>query len=106
VGAELNPASLIGFYQRTLKKGVTFTPISLLREISGDKVVAVNVYSGEERTIDGIDTVIFSGINKAEDELYRSLKGKVKELYAIGDCMAPRKITNAIQEGNRIGRLL
>ena len=106
VGAELNPSSLIGFYQRTLKKRVTFIPISQLKDISGDKIVYVNIYSGEERTIDGIDTIILSGINKAENGLFRSLRGKVKELCAIGDCVAPRKITNAIEEGNRIGRLL
>jgi len=106
VGAELNPSSLIGFYQRTLKKGVTFIPMSQLKEVSGDKIVYVNVYSGEEKTINGIDIIVMSGINKAENGIYRSLMGKVKELYAIGDCVAPRKVTNAIHEGNRIGRLL
>jgi hypothetical protein len=28
----------------------------------------------------------------------------VKELYRIGDCVAPRKIDMAIHEGYRVGR--
>ena len=31
---------------------------------------------------------------------------KVKELYRIGDCVAPRKTDMAIVEGNRVGRRL
>ena len=32
------------------------------------------------------------------------LKGKVKELYRIGDCVAPRKVDMAIWEGHKLGR--
>jgi hypothetical protein len=41
---------------------------------------------------------------RVEDALYMSLKGKVKELYRIGDSVAPRKVDMAIWEGHRIGR--
>jgi len=40
----------------------------------------------------------------ADDRLYFALKGKVKDLYRIGDCVAPRKTDMAIVEGNRVGR--
>jgi hypothetical protein len=33
-----------------------------------------------------------------------SLKGKVPELYRIGDCVSPRKVDMAIWEGLKIGR--
>jgi hypothetical protein len=42
--------------------------------------------------------------NRTEDSLYFSLKGKVKELYRIGDCVAPRKVDMAILEGDKVGR--
>jgi hypothetical protein len=38
--------------------------------------------------------------------MYKELKGKVKELYAIGDCVAPRKVNEAMIEGDRVGRLI
>ena len=36
--------------------------------------------------------------------LYKSLKGKVKELHRIGDCVAPRKVDMAIWDGHKVGR--
>ena len=42
----------------------------------------------------------------AEEDLYRRLKGEVKELYRIGDCLAPRTIEMAVFEGWKIGEKL
>jgi hypothetical protein len=42
--------------------------------------------------------------NAARDDLYFALKGKVKELYRVGDCVAPRKVDMAIHEGYVAGR--
>ena len=39
-----------------------------------------------------------------DEDLYFALKGKVKELYRIGDCVAPRKVDMAIWEGHKVGR--
>jgi hypothetical protein len=44
--------------------------------------------------------------NRPNHDLYFGLKGKIKELYRIGDCVAPRKIDMAIWEGNKVGRIL
>jgi hypothetical protein len=44
--------------------------------------------------------------NKPDDALYFRLKNRIKELYRIGDCVAPRKIDMAILEGNKVGRIL
>ncbi len=38
------------------------------------------------------------------DAIYKELKGKVPELYRIGDCVAPRKTQYAIWDGHMIGR--
>jgi hypothetical protein len=50
--------------------------------------------------------VVYALGNRAEDGLYQALKGKIKELYRIGDCVAPRKIDMAILEGDRVGRMI
>ncbi len=36
--------------------------------------------------------------------LFDALKDKVPEIYAIGDCVKPRKIYDAIHEGFHVGR--
>jgi hypothetical protein len=44
--------------------------------------------------------------NVVEDHLYKQLKGQVKTLYRIGDCVAPRGIDMAIMEGRIAGEKL
>ena len=53
---------------------------------------------------EGYDTIVLAAGNVADDALYFALKGKVPELYRIGDCVAPRKTDMAIVEGHRVGR--
>jgi thioredoxin reductase len=90
--------------QRLAKKGVTFTPDIAVLEIQGTLVKGLNVYSNEMMDFDGYNTVVLVAGNVSQDKLYFDLKGKVKELYRIGDCVAPRKTDMAIVEGHRVGR--
>ncbi len=107
VGVELGPiGDLYSSRQRLLQKGVTFTTDMRAEEINGTAVRAVNIYSNEAHIYNGYDTVVVIVANRPNDTLYFRLKGKVRELYRIGDCVAPRKIDMAILEGNRVGRIL
>lgn len=92
--------------QRLAKKGVTCTPDIAVLEIQGTVVKGLNVYSNEMMDFEGYDTVVLAAGNVALDALYFALKGKIQEVYRIGDCVAPRKTDMAIVEGHRIGRLL
>lgn len=50
------------------------------------------------------DTVVLAiGGEKANSELYMKLYGKVPELYIVGDCVKPRKIMDAIEDGAFVG---
>jgi hypothetical protein len=69
-------------------------------------VKGLNVYSNETMEFDEYDTVVLVAGNLSLDRLYFDLKGKVEELYRIGDCVAPRKTDMAIVEGHRVGRLI
>jgi hypothetical protein len=75
-------------------------------EIQGTLVKGLNVYSNEMIDFEGYDTVVLAAGNTADDALYFALKGKVKEIYRIGDCVAPRLTDMAIADGHRVGRLL
>jgi len=107
VGIELGPiGDLYTSRQRLLQKGVTFTSDRRVQEIDGTTVKTVNVYSNEVFVYEGYDTIVVIMANRPNHDLYFGLKGKIKELYRIGDCVAPRKIDMAIWEGNKVGRIL
>ena len=107
IGSELGPPqdSYLS-HQRLAQKGVTFTPDFAVVEIKGLEVNGLNFYSNEWQTFSDYDSVVYALGNRVEDGLYKALKGKVKELYRIGDCVAPRKIDMAILEGENIGRMI
>ncbi|MFX0199091.1 MAG: FAD-dependent oxidoreductase [Candidatus Hodarchaeota archaeon] len=107
VGMELAATwDLTALYMRLRSKGVVLSPNTALKEISGKTVVALDIYANTERRIEGVDTVVLATGNQANNQLYRNLKGKVKELHVVGDCLAPRKAMDAIYEGYNVGRIL
>lgn len=85
-------------FRRLREQKVVLTPSAMVREISGNKVIT------SKETIEGVDTVVWAIGCKANDTLYFALKGKVKELYRVGDCVAPRLVDSAIWEGEMVGR--
>ena len=107
VGQDLGPIQDMNLTrQRLLQKGVTFTTDYAVMELKGLEVNGFNVYSNEWYTIGGYDSIVLAMGNCVEDSLYKALKGRVKELHRIGDCVAPRKIDMAILEGDKVGRMI
>ena len=91
---------------RVRNKGVVFSPNGALKEISDQTVVVIDVHTHKERNIEGVDSVVLATGNRADNQLYLGLKGKVKALHAVGDCVAPRKAIDAIYEGYNTGRVI
>ena len=109
IGAELGPTQdLYLTRQRLLQKGVTFTPDIAVMEVGGERgaktVKGFNVYSNQWAEWGPFDNLVLAMGQRTVDDLYFSLKGKVAELYRIGDCVAPRKVDMAIWEGQKVGR--
>ena len=109
IGAELGPTQdLYLARQRLLQKGVTFTPDIAVMEVSGEAgaktVKGFNVYSNIWNEWGPFDSLVLAMGQRVDDALYMSLKGKVDELYRIGDSVAPRKVDMAIWEGHKLGR--
>ncbi|MBI4767049.1 MAG: mycofactocin system FadH/OYE family oxidoreductase 2 [Deltaproteobacteria bacterium] len=106
-GSSLGPLQdLYLTRQRLARKGVTCTPDIAVLEIQGTLVKGLNVYSNALIDFEGYDTVVLAAGNVAADNLYLALKGKVPELFRIGDCVAPRLTDMAIADGHRVGRVL
>lgn len=105
-GQEIGITSIVPLYARLFAKGATLTSHTELRAVEGSTVVVANVYSGVERRIEGVDTVVLAMGSRSTDGLYRALKGRVQELHAVGDCVAPRGVHHALLEGTRAARAL
>jgi len=80
-----------------------FTDTNIL-EIT-DKGVAIADKGGRKSILEA-DRVVFALGFKPDTRLLEALKDEVPEVYAIGDCVEPRKVMNAIWEGFRTARLV
>jgi len=105
-GVDLPVFSIGTLNDRLANAGVVLHTLTVCKEISGSTVTVMNAFSLKERKIENVDTVVYVPLKAAATGMYRALKGKVKELYAIGDCYSPRKVDSAILEGEITGRKL
>jgi mycofactocin system FadH/OYE family oxidoreductase 2 len=106
VGQDIGVTSIAPLYKRLCVRRVVLTPGTELRAVEGSAVIVANVYSGAERRIEGVDTVVLAAGSRSTDTLYRALKAQVAELYAVGDCVAPRGVHQAILDATRVARAI
>jgi 2,4-dienoyl-CoA reductase-like NADH-dependent reductase (Old Yellow Enzyme family) len=96
----MNIGILVGhnpfIWQRLKQNGVHVTTHSMIKEISGRRLTLVDVWAGDGSVIDDVDTVVMSTGYFPNNTLYKSLEGQVKELYAVGDCVIPRRALDAV----------
>lgn len=52
-------------------------------------VNAIDTITRRPRSFTGIETVVVAGQGKSSTSLYEAIKGRVRELYRIGDAPAP-----------------
>ncbi|MCL6561270.1 MAG: FAD-dependent oxidoreductase, partial [Firmicutes bacterium] len=106
VGSEIanDFASLVPTYQQLFELGVEMTPLHVIKAIEGSNVTIANAFTGAEQVLEDIDTVVLAVGHYSDDKLYKELKGKVKELHRVGDCVAPARLEHVILEGELAGR--
>jgi len=75
-----------------------------VQEITNDGLIIIN--KNFERSKIDCDTIVLAVGMKPNQELYKSLVGKVPNIYLIGDSKKPRKIHDAIFEGYIIGNTI
>jgi len=92
--------------QRLYTAGVKIISDEAVIMISGNTVTVANVYSSAMRVVESIDTVVIAYGDIENSELYYALKDKVKEIYTVGDCKAPRKVMWAVDDGATVGRII
>jgi 2,4-dienoyl-CoA reductase-like NADH-dependent reductase (Old Yellow Enzyme family) len=91
-----------------LHAGVRLTSQAYLETIDADSVSIASIWGEHPPRTVPADTVILTQLRVADDGLHRGLKaqGAPYELHAIGDCLAPREVDDAIYDGHAVGREL
>lgn len=82
------------------REGVQIITNASAQEITEEGVV---IDRNLKRTLISCDTAVLATGLKPEKKLYEYLAGEVADLYAIGDCVEPRKVLNAVWDGFTIG---
>src|SRR5499425_2979185 len=67
VGQDIGVTSIAPLYRRLHRRGVVLTPGTELRAVEGSAVIVANVYSGVERRIEGVDTVVLAAGSRSTD---------------------------------------
>jgi 2,4-dienoyl-CoA reductase-like NADH-dependent reductase (Old Yellow Enzyme family)/thioredoxin reductase len=75
-----------------------------VKEITDSGVVVTK--DGKEETIPDVDQVIVATGPRSADDLVNKIKGKVREMYVIGDAKKPRSAFEATREGAEAGQRL
>jgi len=102
VGIDVDHLTWRETYDRLLDIGVKMSPLEQIVKIENDSVITRRT-NNETREIRA-DSVVLCTKGTADRGLYRSLKGKISRLFAIGDCWAPRQLEQAIYDGSRVAR--
>ena len=94
------------FLEQLKGKDVRFHTMTSVVQISKDSVTVQDMQLGRVTTIEKVDGVVVAVGARADDSLYRRLKGRIAPLHRIGDCLVPRGVEHAIYEGHQLGRAL
>ncbi|MBU2499039.1 MAG: FAD-dependent oxidoreductase [Proteobacteria bacterium] len=102
MAVKVSPVVRSRLLTRLREKGVTLiTGVQKYEEISKEGLTLID-QEGNRQTIQG-ETIVYAIGVKANKGLDEALKGKAPALHAIGDCVEPRDIMAAIDEGARVG---
>jgi 2,4-dienoyl-CoA reductase-like NADH-dependent reductase (Old Yellow Enzyme family) len=99
----------LGILRRLSGLGIEIWPLaepSAASCLEDGIVAARNVYTGQQREIDGVVLLTFSTPRIPDDGLALPLQDAGLEVLRVGDCYAPRTLMAATSEGHAAGRAL
>lgn len=102
-GRELVPGHLPAIFRRLSALGVTIQVGAIPERIEVNTLWCVETYGTRRFPIGPADGFVLAMGNIANDRLLASLERTFENVIAAGDCVTPRRIDNAIFEGERAG---
>jgi len=91
-----------------LHAGVRITSQAYLDRVDATTATIASVWGEHEPRVVPADTIVLTQLRCSDNALHTELRGAPHEyeLHAIGDCVAPREVDDAIYEGTALGREL
>jgi NADPH-dependent 2,4-dienoyl-CoA reductase/sulfur reductase-like enzyme len=96
---------LVGHLQYFLNKRLREKGVRILTSTKAIRFEKQGVWVEDPqgtKKLEGFDSIAIALGSIANDELFQSLKGKVPEVYAVGDASKPREVMEALVEGEEI----
>jgi 2,4-dienoyl-CoA reductase-like NADH-dependent reductase (Old Yellow Enzyme family)/pyruvate/2-oxoglutarate dehydrogenase complex dihydrolipoamide dehydrogenase (E3) component len=97
IAGDLNPISRQALLEELSQTGVKILTNHTIKKFKAQGLIAAGK-DGKEKTIKA-DNIICALGSQSENKLMKSIEGKVREVHAIGDCVEPRKVGEAIHDG-------
>jgi hypothetical protein len=85
-------------YKRLRDAGVVIRPHTWIKEIRSRAVEGFDVFSGAPAQLGDFDAVVLATGSRVVDDLYQQMKSDPR-VVRVGDCLAPRKLDNAVWDG-------
>lgn len=101
IASDIGPSRRWVIMQRLKAHHVTLVKNATLKKIVAEGALVDTGTGGTE--LFPADTVILATGSKPNNELQNELENKISEVYVIGDCKLPRKMSDAIKEGFEVG---
>ncbi|MBI4187004.1 MAG: FAD-dependent oxidoreductase [Chloroflexi bacterium] len=103
IASDVEPFTRIFLLDRLGKSGMQILTGTKLEEVTDTGVICSR--NSVKKTIDA-DAVVLAVGAVPNKGLLQKLEGKVPEVYAVGDCVQPCKLLEAIEAGFHRGRLI
>lgn len=88
-------------YKRLRRAGVVLRPHTWIAAIDAVRVAGHDAFSEAPVDLGEFDTVVLATGSAVHDDLYRALAGDAR-VVRIGDCLAPRRLDNAVWDGTYV----
>lgn len=106
IGSDLYYNMDFAFIIPRLKRlGVRTTLTTFVKSIEPGRVTVFDILTNDEEVRE-VDAVVLATMRRSVDELATELRGRVDQLFTIGDALAPRLLFDATYEGQRFARLV
>lgn len=105
-GRELVIGHVPPIYARLRKLGVKIVSNAVPEEVVGRVLRCFDRSNGESIEVCPVDTVVLAMGNISNNELPKLLEGHFEFIYSAGDCVAPRRLDDAIFDGARAGAMV
>ncbi len=106
VGQGIDLKTLYPLQRRLREQGVEMLPSTRFVGWDAGRPLVADVFTGAERTLADVDTVVWAAAGRVVAELVEPLRLSGLPVHAVGDCVAPRRVEHAVHEAHAVARAL